>query len=150
MTTYSERFDKNWKWVNEYFHRKTKEFKIVGWKLKVDSAKDRLAQTDYNERKITISKHFLRGPTCSEKQLRNTILHELAHVLTPGEGHNSKWKKKALSIGCDGKIYNYMDRPYAKWLIYCPKKCFKITEYNKTNNMLCGKCYSKIICKELK
>jgi len=33
----------------------------------------------------------------------NTILHEIAHALTPNSGHNKFWKRKAIEIGCDGR-----------------------------------------------
>lgn len=33
----------------------------------------------------------------------NTILHEIAHALTPNHGHNKFWKRKAIEIGCNGK-----------------------------------------------
>jgi len=38
-----------------------------------------------------------------ESSVRNTILHEIAHALTPNHNHNKFWKRKAIEIGCDGK-----------------------------------------------
>jgi len=38
----------------------------------------------------------------SDEMITNTILHEIAHALTPKHGHNKFWKRKAISIGCDG------------------------------------------------
>jgi hypothetical protein len=34
---------------------------------------------------------------------RDTILHEIAHALTPGHNHDSVWRAKSIEIGCDGK-----------------------------------------------
>jgi hypothetical protein len=31
---------------------------------------------------------------------RQTMLHEIAHALTPGSGHGADWLKKAEEIGC--------------------------------------------------
>lgn len=43
----------------------------------------------------------------SDEQVRDTILHEIAHGLTPGHNHDYVWKRKAIEIGCDGKrCYN--------------------------------------------
>lgn len=39
----------------------------------------------------------------TEGRVRNTILHEIAHALTPKHGHNKYWKRAALAIGCDAK-----------------------------------------------
>ena len=38
-----------------------------------------------------------------EERVRLTILHEVAHALTEGHGHDNVWKAKLLEIGGDGK-----------------------------------------------
>lgn len=37
------------------------------------------------------------------ERVRLTILHEVAHALTEGHGHDNVWKAKLLEIGGDGK-----------------------------------------------
>ncbi len=37
--------------------------------------------------------------------VRMTVLHEIAHALTPGAGHSKVWKEKARSIGHTGNRY---------------------------------------------
>lgn len=37
------------------------------------------------------------------ERVRLTILHEVAHALTEGHGHDAVWKAKLLEIGGDGK-----------------------------------------------
>ena len=153
MSTYEERLQKNWKICKNYFDRKSKELKLVGWKIALDHALKRLGQTNYNKKLITISKHFLRGPSCNEKKIKNTVLHEIAHVIAgPSNAHNQKWKNIALKIGCDAKIYGTMDLPDAKWLMYCPKSCFKQKYFRKpkTDNKVCLKCKSKPLLKQLR
>lgn len=44
----------------------------------------------------------------NEAALKNTILHEIAHLLTPNQGHNEVWKVTAQQIGCDGEQYHEM------------------------------------------
>ena len=34
-----------------------------------------------------------------------TLLHEVAHALTPNERHNEVWRDKCIEIGGDGEIY---------------------------------------------
>lgn len=36
-----------------------------------------------------------------EIHVLDTILHEIAHVLTPGCKHNPTWHRKAKELGCD-------------------------------------------------
>ena len=151
-TTFEERLNKNWKWCKLYFDRKVKEFKIVGWSIAMDNKKTTLGTTDYNKKRVTISKHFLRGVSCDQKKMRNTVLHELAHVLTPGHQHDKKWKSVALKIGCDGKVCGTMDLPDAKYIVTCKNKCFVNSYFRKpkVENKMCPKCRSDAILKILR
>ena len=152
-TTYDQRLEKNWKWCNEYFYRKTKQFGLEPWVLGMDNAQKRLGVCDYNRKKISVSSHLLRGPTCDEKKMRNTILHELAHALVgPNHSHDAVWKKMALKIGCDGSVCSPMDPPDAKYILECKNKCFAHPYYRrpKITNKVCMKCGSPPILKLLK
>ena len=152
-TSYDERLQKNFKWASEYFYRKTKDFGLEAWVLGMDNAYDRLGMCIYNQRKITLSSHFLRGPTCNEKQIRNTILHEMAHAIVgPHHNHDEVWKKMAIRIGCDGKIKSPMDRPNAAYILECKNRCFSQTYYRrpKLTNKVCAKCGVPPVLKLLK
>ena len=152
-TTYDERLEKNWKWCKTYFDRKVKEFNLIGWTIDIDHATRRLGLCNYNKKKITISYHLLRGPSCDEKQMRNTVLHELAHAIVgPNHNHDETWKKMALRIGCDAKRCGSMDLVEATYILECPKKCFSRGYYRrpKTDNKICMKCHSVPILKLLK
>lgn len=152
-TTFDERLNKNWKWCKTYFERKSKELKIKGWSIAMDDKKTSLGQTDYNKKRITISRHFLRGVSCDEKKMRNTVLHEIAHVIAgPNENHGKKWKSIALKIGCDGKVCGYMDLPDAKYIVTCKNKCFVNSYYRKpkVENKICPKCKTTALLKILK
>ena len=152
-TTYDERLEKNWKWASDYFYRKAKEFGLTSWVLGRDNKKSTLGMCIYHQRKISLSSHFLRGPSCDEKQIRNTILHEMAHALVgPEHNHDAVWKKMAIKIGCDGKVTGTMDRADAPYSLECPKKCFTQTYYRrpKLTNKICAKCGSAPILKLLK
>jgi predicted metal-dependent hydrolase len=39
----------------------------------------------------------------NERAVKNVILHEIAHALTPGHRHNFVWREKLIEIGGDGK-----------------------------------------------
>jgi superfamily II DNA or RNA helicase len=53
----------------------------------------------HKDKTIVLSAHHIDiHPT---PDVINTIRHEIAHALTPGEGHNELWSAKAKEIGCD-------------------------------------------------
>lgn len=151
-TSYDARLANNWAWCNAYFDRKTKDFKITGWCLRLNRRKTSLGMTNYTTKTVSVSYHFLRGPTCDEKIMRETILHELAHVLTPGEKHSETWRKMAVRIGCSGNVKGCMDKPEANYIMEClTPGCQKATYYRrpKYENKICGHCRSPFILKKL-
>ena len=63
-----------------------------------------------------------------EERVMRTVLHEIAHALTEGHGHDATWKAKCLEIGGDGIArYSVIDtnvpevtRSSKVWRLYCP------------------------------
>lgn len=70
------------------------------WKFKFDSAKRRFGCCWYGKKTITLSKDLVL--LNSYDRVKDTILHEIAHALTPGHHHDNVWKQKAIEIGCNG------------------------------------------------
>ncbi|HTW93745.1 MAG TPA: SprT-like domain-containing protein [Tepidisphaeraceae bacterium] len=69
----------------------------AGWKFKWDRATRRFGCCNHHRKTISLSLALTRlNP---ESQVRDTLLHEIAHALTPGHGHNRHWKKKCVEIG---------------------------------------------------
>lgn len=93
-------------------------------------------------RKKLISMSWKLVSLNNEERVRKTILHEIAHALTPKEHHGWKWKAKLLEIGGDGKrCYDLSDTivPKAKYKTLCPA-CGYEGERNKIKNCSCGHC----------
>lgn len=72
-----------------------------GWTFDFDNATKREGQCDYAKRRITYSGPIL--PHRSEEEFRQTMLHEIAHAMTPGAGHGPIWRAKARQLGYTGK-----------------------------------------------
>ena len=72
-----------------------------GWRFEWDNAARRFGQCRYSTKTISMSRQLTiqRSPDA----IRNPMLHEIAHALTPGHGHDAVWRAKAISLGCDGK-----------------------------------------------
>ena len=69
-----------------------------GWCFDFDQAKRRFGVCNYTLKEIRLSAPLTK--INDETQVRDTILHEIAHALTPGHGHDSVWKAKCVEIGC--------------------------------------------------
>lgn len=71
------------------------------WEFAFSYAKRRFGSCSYRTKTIHLSLELTELNDI--EPVRNTILHEIAHALTPKNRHGIMWKKKALEIGCDGK-----------------------------------------------
>ena len=75
---------------------------IEGWDVDFDNAKRRAGVCKYGPQVISFSRHFLTNAPLDE--IRNTVLHEIAHILAGyNAGHGPEWVRIAKSIGCDGQ-----------------------------------------------
>ncbi len=78
------------------------EHGLGDWTLVFDRAKRRAGICRYATRQIGLS-----APLTSlhaEADVRDTILHEIAHALVgPSHGHDAVWRRTAVRIGCSGQ-----------------------------------------------
>ena len=71
-----------------------------GWKFAWDHSKRRAGCCKYRCKTISLSKHYVERNVAERlDDVIDTILHEIAHALTPGDGHGAKWKIKCIEIG---------------------------------------------------
>ena len=86
----------------KYAKEKMLEHGLNQWHLRFVSGGNSyrfLGKCDYKNHTLFINSHHVNiHPT---EEVRNTILHEIAHALCPGCAHNDTWKEKAREIGCD-------------------------------------------------
>ncbi|WP_158728618.1 SprT-like domain-containing protein [Flavobacterium sp. I-STPA6A] len=69
-----------------------------GWKFKWLKHSSAAGVCNYTKKEINLSLELTILNT--ESEVRDTIIHEIAHALTPNEGHGKKWKAKCVEIGC--------------------------------------------------
>ena len=74
---------------------------LQGWTFSFDSSKRRFGSCQGATSRITLSRTLTE--LNSLERVRLTILHEIAHALTPGENHSRKWRRKLLEIGGNGE-----------------------------------------------
>ena len=87
-----------------------------------------------------------------EKEVRETMLHEIAHALVGYKhGHNRIWKLKAIELGISPERLNRSAKmPEGKIAVICPK-CQKILGYRHRrskamNRLYCRRCNTTAVC----
>jgi hypothetical protein len=95
---------------------------LSDWFLGLDRAKTRAGVCRPGKREISLSAYLTR--LHPESEVRDTILHEIAHALVgPGHGHDAVWRAKALAIGCSAQRCSSPDAPAlsGSWTGTCPQ-----------------------------
>lgn len=142
--TESLKFDR----ASAFATAKFQEYGLVagGWTWKWNSRlKTTSGTTDYKTKCISLAPIYVSK--ASDTDVQNTILHEIAHALTPGHKHDAVWKSKAKSIGCNGDRCHNVDvrtKPI-KFLLRCPTGCTSVPSLTNKRK----KDYKCDLCKEI-
>lgn len=102
--------------------RLLREHGLEHWSVRTDRAKTRAGVCRFASRTISLSAPLTR--LHDEDEVRDTILHEIAHALVgPTHGHDRVWRAKAIEIGCSGQRTVDPDAPQVQgpWRGECPQ-----------------------------
>lgn len=116
---------------------------LGAWRFAFDRAKTRAGICRYDSHTIGLSRTLTQLHTDAE--VRDTILHEIAHALVgPEHGHGRVWRARALDIGCSAQrcLSDAAPRPDAPWLGTCPRG-HVVTRWRRPQRVLsCRRCSS--------
>jgi predicted SprT family Zn-dependent metalloprotease len=113
------------------------------WEVSYDNAKRRAGICHFADRTLGLSAPLtaIHG----EDDVRDTILHEIAHALVgPAHGHDATWREMARRIGSSGErcVSPDLPTPPAAWLGTCPGG-HTIERHRRPERVLtCGLCSS--------
>ncbi len=88
-----------------------------GWRAAWDNGKRRAGACHYGTKTISLSRHILPG--APDAEVRETILHEVAHALTPGHNHDGVWRAKLIEMGGTGARTHSMETPKGRYEVHC-------------------------------
>ena len=117
----SHRLSNNWAYAVEYWKKKKVQYnhELNRWTMKYDHSLEHLGMCSYRECTIYISTVIMRAANCNYAKVRKILLHEIAHVLAPGDDHGPEWKGKCKLIGADDSVKMSMNMPGMNWSLYC-------------------------------
>ncbi|NHA66822.1 SprT-like domain-containing protein [Phycicoccus flavus] len=130
--------------------RLLREHGLEGWTVVADRAKTRAGVCRFGRREIGIS-----GPLTAlhpEEEVRDTLLHEIAHALVgPEHGHDAVWRATAVRIGCSGERCVSPDAPRVPgdWVGRCPAGHEKTRHRAPTRLASCGRCSRRFDARHL-
>lgn len=140
-----KRLDQNWAYAKKVWAKE--KHALPGWGMRRLHATDKAGMCSYEKKAIYLSTYLLRGHNCDNEKVKKVLMHEIAHALRPGHGHDAKWKAKCKELGGDDRLGVTVVPWGMNWAVSC-KYCKWRQEY-KTNpglsGALCGKCHQKII-----
>ena len=109
------------------------------WSFQYDDALGRAGVCIHGIKVIGLSR--LYGVHATDTQVRDTILHEIAHALAgPHHNHDRFWKDLARSIGCTSeRCHNVQFAPW-RYIVTCPNCRWAIRRNVRRRGTLCRTC----------
>lgn len=123
--------------------RLLREHGLGDWSIRTDRAKTRAGVCRFGTHTISLSADLTL--LHDEGDVRDTILHEIAHALVgPFHGHDDVWRAKAVEIGCSGQrtVPSTAPRVEGPWRGVCPQGHVSTRHRRPTRVLSCSQCQS--------
>ena len=89
------------------------------WRFKINRRRRSLGMCFFESKRIELSAIYLQNNTT--EHVVETLLHEIAHALTPNHGHDKVWFDEVVRIGGRAKIKcSDAKMPLGNWRAQCP------------------------------
>jgi predicted SprT family Zn-dependent metalloprotease len=114
-----------------FYHMDKHGLIAEGWKFKWSTvAKSTHGRCSHGSKTIMLNFHWVRKN--DEEFVLDTILHEIAHALTPGAKHGPAWKAKAKELGARPTQYDYESEGLDyRWEIICDHCKSSLGKYHR-------------------
>lgn len=126
------------------------EHGLTAWTFAFDDAARRAGLCDHTRSRISLSARLIA--LYAEPEVRDTVLHEVAHALVgPRHGHDATWRATAVRIGCTGRRCVAPDAPVVDgpWTGVCPAGHRSTRFRHPARPMSCTRCSRRFDARHL-
>jgi predicted SprT family Zn-dependent metalloprotease len=124
--------------------------RLGSWHFRFDNAKRRCGACFHGKHTITLSRHFVQ--LNSEAEVRDTILHEIAHAwVGAAAGHGVHWQRAAMQLGArPERCATNVDMPEGGVEGVCAPDCtvrhtrHRMPPKRLANAYQCNRCYTPV------
>lgn len=113
---------------------------LTDWSFTVDFAKRRFGRCQYRSKTISLSLPLVK--LNSEDEVRDTMLHEIAHAIAGhSAGHGSQWRRTAHAVGARAErcFGDQVVTPPKAFKGICPSCSREVLRHRRTR-IACSKC----------
>jgi predicted SprT family Zn-dependent metalloprotease len=109
-----------------------------GWRFAWDRGLRRAGCCKHRLKQVTLSRHYVELNVADKlTDVLDTILHEIAHALTPGHHHDAVWKAKCVEVGAEPKRCYNSDKvvmPKGRFVANCPSCSREFRRHKRFKN----------------
>lgn len=111
-------------------HNLMTEWGLDDWCFKINRRRRSLGMCYFESKRIELSAIYLQNN--SAEHVEGTLLHEIAHALTPNHGHDKIWLEEVIRIGGRAKIKcSDAKMPLGIWRAHCPNCAKTFSRHRK-------------------
>ncbi len=119
------------------------QHRLNDWSFQFDNGRKRAGCCNYSQRIISVSHEYARH--ASDEDIRDTLLHEIAHALVgQAHGHDEVWRVQAVAIGCSGSRCHDLQFTPPRYIVNCAKGCWTATAERRQRGAICRQCRSAV------
>lgn len=116
---------------------------LTGWSFQFEDASKQAGVCVFGLNVIGLSRLYCLHAT--DRQVRNTILHEIAHALVgPKHNHDAAWKAVARSIGCTGDRCHKVEFAPPRYIARCATCGWAIKRNVRKRGAICKACRTPV------
>ena len=119
------------------------EHNLTDWRFTFDNAPSRGGKCSYRDQVISISEQFCFK--VDDKEITETILHEIAHALAgENHGHDAVWQHTVKSIGGKPTRTHCITFTPPRYIVSCERCQWHVGRQQRRRDAICTKCKSPV------